>query len=88
MIGRDYWPSVEDEQRLPYIRAIIKEVRCLVTESASEFESRQFRLAFLSLLFAVGATGPLAVLAGYAALLDRGLCVQRDVHTEEHGRHP
>ena len=28
VIGRDYWPSAEDEQRLPYIRAIIKEVRC------------------------------------------------------------
>jgi cytochrome P450 len=27
VIGRDYWPSVEDEARLPYIRAIIKEVR-------------------------------------------------------------
>ena len=27
VIGRDDWPSVEDEQRLPYIRAIIKEVR-------------------------------------------------------------
>ena len=27
MIGRDNWPSAEDEQRLPYIRAIIKEVR-------------------------------------------------------------
>ena len=27
VIGRDYWPSVEDEQRLPYVRAIIKEVR-------------------------------------------------------------
>jgi len=26
VIGRDYWPSAEDEQRLPYIRAIIKEV--------------------------------------------------------------
>jgi cytochrome P450 len=26
VIGRDYWPSTEDEQRLPYIRAIIKEV--------------------------------------------------------------
>jgi cytochrome P450 len=27
VIGRDYWPSAEDEQRLPYIRAIIKEVQ-------------------------------------------------------------
>lgn len=27
VIGRDYWPSVEDEQRLPYVRAIIKEVQ-------------------------------------------------------------
>ena len=26
VVGRDGWPSVEDEQRLPYIRAIIKEV--------------------------------------------------------------
>jgi len=26
VIGRDYWPSAEDEQRLPYIRAIVKEV--------------------------------------------------------------
>ncbi|KAH8998178.1 cytochrome P450 [Lactarius akahatsu] len=26
VIGRDYWPTAEDEQRLPYIRAIIKEV--------------------------------------------------------------
>ena len=29
VIGRDYWPSAEDEQRLPYIRAIIKEVRTI-----------------------------------------------------------
>jgi hypothetical protein len=27
VIGRDYWPTAEDEQSLPYIRAIIKEVR-------------------------------------------------------------
>lgn len=26
VVGRDGWPSAEDEQRLPYIRAIIKEV--------------------------------------------------------------
>ncbi|KAI0283209.1 cytochrome P450 [Russula brevipes] len=26
VVGRDSWPSAEDEQRLPYIRAIIKEV--------------------------------------------------------------
>ena len=26
VVGQDYWPSAEDEQRLPYIRAIIKEV--------------------------------------------------------------
>ena len=29
VIGRDYWPSAEDEQRLPYVRAIIKEVRAV-----------------------------------------------------------
>jgi cytochrome P450 len=28
VIGRDAWPSAEDNQRLPYIQAIIKEVRC------------------------------------------------------------
>jgi cytochrome P450 len=27
VVGRDDWPCAEDEQRLPYIRAIIKEVR-------------------------------------------------------------
>ncbi|KAI0291407.1 cytochrome P450 [Russula brevipes] len=27
VVGRDCWPSAEDEQRLPYIRAIIKEVQ-------------------------------------------------------------
>ena len=88
MIGRDYWPSAEDEQRLPYVRAIIKEVRCRpqTTESEFEFESRRFRLAFLTLsYFPLGRASALAVLAGDAALLDRGLCVQRDVHTEEHG---
>ncbi|KAI0305261.1 cytochrome P450 [Multifurca ochricompacta] len=26
VIGRDYWPTAQDEMRLPYIRAIIKEV--------------------------------------------------------------
>jgi hypothetical protein len=26
VIGREYWPTAEDEQSLPYIRAIIKEV--------------------------------------------------------------
>ena len=29
VIGQDYWPSAEDEQRLPYIRAVIKEVRAV-----------------------------------------------------------
>ena len=29
VVGQDYWPSAEDEQRLPYVRAIIKEVRAL-----------------------------------------------------------
>jgi hypothetical protein len=54
--------------------------------------SRRFRLAllttFCSLHVDIGATRPLAVLAGHAALLDRGLCIQWDVHTEEHGPHP
>ena len=27
VLGRDAWPSAEDEDNLPYIRAIIKEVR-------------------------------------------------------------
>ncbi|KAI0304241.1 cytochrome P450 [Russula brevipes] len=27
VVGRDCWPSAEDEQRLPYMRAIIKEVQ-------------------------------------------------------------
>ena len=27
VIGREGWPTAEDEQRLPYIRAIIREVR-------------------------------------------------------------
>ena len=27
VVGRDCWPDSDDEQRLPYIRAIIKEVR-------------------------------------------------------------
>jgi cytochrome P450 len=39
VIGRDYWPSAADEQQLPYIRAIIKEVRC---------ETCQFCLSFLT----------------------------------------
>ena len=26
VIGRERWPTVEDESKLPYIRAIIKEV--------------------------------------------------------------
>jgi cytochrome P450 len=26
VVGRDNWPSAEDEHRLPYIRAIIKEI--------------------------------------------------------------
>jgi cytochrome P450 len=26
VVGRDCWPGPDDEQRLPYIRAIIKEV--------------------------------------------------------------
>ncbi len=26
VIGTDTWPSAEDEHRLPYVRAIIKEV--------------------------------------------------------------
>lgn len=27
VMGADNWPSAEDESRLPYLRAIIKEVR-------------------------------------------------------------
>ena len=29
VIGGDRWPTADDEPKLPYIRAIIKEVSCL-----------------------------------------------------------
>jgi hypothetical protein len=42
VIGRDHWPSAEDEQRLLYIRAIIKEV-CAVGEYMSRHVSKSLR---------------------------------------------
>ena len=33
VVGRDFWPTAEDEHRLPYIRAIIKEVSCEIRQS-------------------------------------------------------
>ena len=57
VIGRDYWPSVEDEQRLPYIRAIIKEVRAL----------HEHKELIVSHIFLGGACA-LAVLDGYTPL--------------------
>ena len=80
VVGRDGWPSEEDEQRLPYIRAIIKEVRyetlaiyCILLNPQSVF---------------LGGAHPRAVLDTTAALFDRRLCIQRDVHPEEHSGHP
>ena len=72
VIGRDYWPSAEDEQRLPYIRAIIKEVRAV-----HEWMNG------LSHIFLGGARA-LAVLDGDTPLFYRRLCIQWDVHSEEH----
>lgn len=37
-MGVDNWPAAEDETRLPYLRAIIKEVRGMF--SFDEFSSR------------------------------------------------
>ncbi len=31
VVGRDTWPTAEDEMKLPYCRAIIKEVRISMT---------------------------------------------------------
>jgi hypothetical protein len=42
-----------------------------------------FSLPFTSL----GAARTFAILVGDAALFDRRLCIQRDVHPEEHNGH-
>jgi hypothetical protein len=79
VLGRDAWPSEEDGQHLPYIRAIIKEVRC---------ETRAHFVSFLNLISCVtilGGARPRAVLDAAAALFHGRLCLQRDVHPEEHG---
>ena len=74
MVGRDGWPSVEDRQRLPYIRAIIKEVlySLKLGHSLSRSEARLFS----------GGARPRTVLDTTGALFDRRLCIQRDVHPE------
>lgn len=77
MIGRDNWPNAEDEQRLPYIRAIIKEVR---HETLAMSSLLSYRSSVPS-----GVACPLAILVGSAALFYRRLGVQRDVHTEGYG---
>jgi hypothetical protein len=67
VVGRDRWPNAEDEHRLPYIRAIIKEVCCC---------ARQFRLSFSQVaLFPSGDALPPTILDTSAALLHRRLCV-------------
>ena len=76
VIGRDYWPSAEDEQRLPYIRAIIKEVRAVCQWMNG-----------LSHIF-LGGTRALAVLDGYTPLFYRRLRVQWDVYSQEHSSCP
>jgi hypothetical protein len=72
VIGRDYWPTAEDEPRLPYIRAVIKEVRAV----------REW-MNGLSHIFLGGARA-LAVLDGYTPLFYCRLRVQWDVHSQEH----
>ena len=42
VIGRDNCPSAEDEQRLPYIRAIIKEVGCEILRDCLSLLTNDF----------------------------------------------
>jgi hypothetical protein len=63
VIGRDYWPSAEDEQRLPYIRAIIKEVRC-------DTRHLRFKFSLLTSRLSPGVARALAILDTIAALFD------------------
>jgi hypothetical protein len=75
VVGGDNWPSAEDEQRLPYIRAVIKEV-C--------YEAWTLRLSFFKSSVPSGGAVPLTILDTGTALFDGRLCIQRDVHPEEH----
>jgi hypothetical protein len=80
VVGRDGWPGAEEEQHLPYIRAIIKEVR---------YETSAIYLSLSqSQSVSLGGADPRAVLDTTATLFDGRLCIQRDVHPEEHGGHP
>jgi hypothetical protein len=72
VIGREHWPSAEDEIRLPYIRAIIKEVRCLSF------------LSIFDLQIYEGSTCPRTILDGNSTLFNRRLRVQWHVYSQGH----
>lgn len=77
VIGRDQPPRAEDEARLPYVRAVIKEVSCFRYCCGSSLRTNRPTAS---------ACTP-SVLDGHSTLLHRGLRVQRHVHPEGHCRY-
>ena len=70
VMGADNWPSAEDESRLPYLRAIIKEVR----------DIRNFCCTFAH--GDSGTTCAHPVLDGYPPLFHRRLRLQGLFHSK------
>ncbi len=73
VIGTDNWPCAEDEHRLPYIRAVIKEVCHMYHVLPVELTTTT-----------LGAPLPRAILDGNTTLHHGRICVQWDVHTQKY----
>lgn len=69
-LGREHWPTPEDERRLPYVRAIVKEVSVLPVSLQPKSNS-------------VGAAMPFSVLDGHPTRIRSRFRVPRNVHSSE-----
>lgn len=65
VVGQETWPAPEDESRLPYLRAIIKEVGALILTILLQHVNISEK----------GSTHTRAVMDPNPSLLHRGLCV-------------
>lgn len=72
VLGRERWPTPEDERRLPYVRAIVKEVSVLPISLRSKSNS-------------VGTAMPFPILDGHPPCIRSRFRVPRNVHPSEIG---
>jgi hypothetical protein len=73
VVGRKHWPTTEDEERLPYCRAIIKEVKLDTSPNMMFTHGMK------------GTTSACTVLDGNTTLFLGRLRLQRSVYPEGHG---